>query len=294
MTEYIIKTYEKGMEDEQAKLGTETTKDWTGFGQSTAENLKTYYAREDFDPETRLYAYKDDKLVGFMVARILPDAEDGIKRAQHDFPLALEGSEEVGKLLYNKAVETLKKKGVKILEARVSKGWGKTLELAEKLEYKKSRVLYVRTEAEISKLKMKETKQIFDDFDPEKDSEQLVQWFIDKFNMTKEQAEANIDGIIKSEEGYYAQPIIREGDKIVTRGLVYVPKEEPVAVFRPLTPNPKKNFDAYLAKITEFAKEKGAEKFQVFFGGPALDDLDFYKSFGFEVISKVLIFEKEI
>jgi hypothetical protein len=294
MSDYEIKIYEKGIEEEQAKLGTKMTEDWTDFGQTPADRLKEAYSREDFDPETRLYAFKDGKLVGFIVSRVLPDAEDGIKRAQHDFPLALDNNEEVGKLLYNKAVEVLKEKGVKILEARVGAAWGNTVKLAEMLEYKKARTLFVRTEIDIKKIKI-EKQKIYEDFDPEKDKEQLIQFYKDNFNMTDEQAKTNYEGIISGEGGgSYYQPIQREKDKIVSRGLVFISNEDPkTATVRPLFPD-NKNFEAYMSKAAEFAKDKGVEKFQMYFGSQILDQIDFYKKKGFEVKGEVFIFEKEI
>ncbi|NHJ41255.1 MAG: hypothetical protein FK731_14580 [Asgard group archaeon] len=293
MSEYEIKIYEKGIEEEQAKLGTEMTKDWIDFGQTPADRLKVAYSREDFDPETRLYAFKDGKLVGFIVSRVLPEAEDGIKRAQHDFPLAYDNNEEVGKLLYNRAVEVLKEKGVQILEARANAEWGNTIKLAEMLEYKKARTLFVKTEMDIKKAKPKEQK-IFEDFEPERDKEQLIQFYKDNFNMTDEQATTNYEGIISGEGGgTYYQPIQREKDKIVARGLVFVPNEDPkTATIRPLFPD-NKNFEAYLSKAIEFAKGKGTEKLQMFFGGQIIDQIDFYKDKGFEIKGEAFIYEKE-
>ncbi|HUT81096.1 MAG TPA: hypothetical protein VMZ29_07825 [Candidatus Bathyarchaeia archaeon] len=295
MSDYIIKTYEKGIEDEQAKLGTEVTKDWKDFGQTSAENLKQAYAQEGFDPETRFYAYKGDKLVGFMVSRILPETDNGIKRVQHDTPFAYDNDREVGKLLYQKGMETWKAKGVNVVEFRVCKKWGNTIEIAEELAYKKARIHYVKTEIELDQIKSQGIEDKFIDFEPERDKEQLIQYFQDNFNMSKEQATANFDGIVNVTDGFYNQPIIREGDKITSRGLVYVSKENPeIATFRPLTPDPNKYIDSYLARITKFAKEKGAKKFEVYFGGQALDTLDLYKAHGFKVATEVFIYEKEI
>ncbi len=294
MSDYEIKIYEKGIEDAQAQLGTEATTDWTDFGQTPAERLKEYYARDDFDPEIRLYAFKGEELVGFIVSRVLPDSEDGIKRAQHDFPIVKEGHEEASKLLYKKAVDMLKGKGVQVLEARVSKGWKETIVLAEKLEYKKARPLIKRIEVDIDKIKFKETKEKFEDFHPEKDKEQIIQLFKDHFNLTDEQAETNYNGIINPLEGSYIMPVLREGDKIISRGLLYITADPKNAIVRPLVPDPQKYMDAYLTKITKDAKEKGSEIFQLNLRGPQLEQLDFFKSLGFEVKGKVLIFEKEI
>lgn len=295
MSDIVIKTYEKGVEEEQAKLGTETTSEWTDFGQTPAENLKQYYARDDFDPETRLYAYKEDKLVGFVVCRILPDAEDGIKRAQHDFPLAINQDEEIGKLLYNKLMETLKAKEVQIVEARACKTWGNTITLAEKLGYKKARTLYVLIGAKVEDIKFnKEAKIEFQDFDPKEDKEAIITLFKEHFNMTEEQATANFEGIVSNADAKYNQPIIKKDGKIVARGLVAIQEDDQPAIFRPLVPDPQKHFDAYMKKAVEIAKKEGAKSFRTFLFGPALEHREFYEKHGIVTDNEVLIYEKEI
>ncbi|NHJ84964.1 MAG: hypothetical protein FK734_05850 [Asgard group archaeon] len=294
MSNYILKTYEKGVEEEQAKLGTEVTKDWKNFGQTNAENLKQTYSRPEFDPETRHYAYKDGELVGFLVSRVLPDQEDGIKRAQHDFPLVKEGHEKAAELLYEKAMETLKEKGVKIVESRVAKDWLGTKEQADKYGYKESRLNYLIMIAKLENIKTKESEAAYENFDPERDKEEIIQIFKDQFNMTEEQAEANFDGIINPPEGFYAQPILREDGKIVSRGLLFVPADPKTAIIRHLTPDPKKHFDSYLETISNIAKEKGSEEFQLGIFGPAVANIDFYKEHGFAIESEFYIYEKEI
>lgn len=298
MSDYEIKIYEAGFEEAQAKIGTEETTEWTDFGQTPADRLKTYYSVPEFDPETRLYAFKGDEMVGFIVSRILPveeDAEDKTVKAQHDFPIVKKGHEKASELLYNKCIETLKAKGAKVIEARVGKGWLGTLELAEKYGYKKNRILFMSIELPIEKVTAKETDAKFVDFDHEKDKEQILKIFTETFNMTEEAAQANYDGIIKPPEGWYAQPVLKEGDKIIARGLLYVPEDPKKATFRPLTPDPEKHFESYLAKVTEIAKEKGSEVFQLYVGGPTMEtQLEFFKKYGFEPATKVLIFDKEV
>ena len=296
MSDYEIKIYEAGFEEAQAKLGVEETSEWTDFGQTPADRLKTYYSVPEFDPETRLYAFKGDEMVGFIVSRILPeDEEDKTVKAQHDFPIVKKGHEKASELLYKKAIETLKAKGAKVIEARVGKGWLGTLEQAEKLGYKKNRVHYMKIELGIDKIKVKESEVKFENFDPEKDKEQILKIFTETYKMTEEAALANFEGIINPPEGFYVQPVLREGDKIVQRGLLYIPKDPKNATFRPLTPNPEKNFDSYLALITDIAKDKGAEVFQLYLGGPPMEkQYEFYKGYGFEAVSKVLIFDKEV
>ncbi|HUU77133.1 MAG TPA: hypothetical protein VMX55_02230 [candidate division Zixibacteria bacterium] len=47
------------------------------------------YSQPDFDSETRHYCFHENKMVGFMVSKVLPVGDDGIKKAALDFPLVL-------------------------------------------------------------------------------------------------------------------------------------------------------------------------------------------------------------
>jgi len=294
MSDYTLKNYETGIEEAQAELGTEVTKDWSFFGQSDAAALKNAYSRDGFDPETRHYAFKDGELVGFFVSRILPETDDGIKRATFDFPFVKEGHEKAGELLYKKGISTLKDKGVTIADVRVLDGWKGTTEQAEKYDYKKGSIRFVRIKSSLAKLQPKEHTVKFEKANPEKDKEQIVKLYIEQYNLTKEQAEANFNGIINPPEGYYYQPVLRDGEKIISRGLLYIPKDPKDATFRILSNEVTKYFDAYLANIIPIAKEKGAENFELFLGGPTLEHLDFLKSYGFSVEDEAFTYEKEI
>ncbi len=295
MSDYELKNYKEGIEEAQAELGTKVTKDWTNFGQSDAAALKNAYSREGFDPETRHYAFKDGELVGFLVSRILPDAEDGIKRATFDFPLVKEGHEKAGEMLYEKAITTLKDKGVTIADVRVLEGWKGTTELAEKHGFKKDAIRFIHLKSSLDKLQPKEHTEKFEKADPERDKEQIVKLYIEQYNLTQEQAEANFNGIINPPEGnYYYQPILREGEKIISRGLLYIPKDPKDATFRLLSNELTKYFDAYLANIIPVATEKGSENFELYLAGPTLEHLDFLKSYGFSVVNEVFTFTKEI
>ncbi|MHA1124138.1 MAG: hypothetical protein ACTSQX_00785 [Candidatus Heimdallarchaeota archaeon] len=76
--------------------------------------MKRQYAQEGFDLETRLYAFKDDQMVGFITIKIFLDKEDGIKKANLTPPKVLpEHDEVVSEILFNKAKKVLKNKGVK-------------------------------------------------------------------------------------------------------------------------------------------------------------------------------------
>lgn len=295
MTDYKLQLYQKGIEEAQSSLGREVTEKWEDFHQSSAEYLQNVYSRPDFDPETRLYAFKDDELVGFMVSRVVPESEKEERRiANLDFPFVKKGHEEVSKILYEKAIKTLKRKGVKLVQARVGKNWHGTVEQAEKLGYKKKNIMFLRMMTEVTRIQLENIEERFNEFDPEQDEEQLIQFYKDHFNMSDEQARTNFEGIIKSEDGLYFQPVFKEGDKIISRGLLFIPKDSHNASFRPLVPDPTKYFEEYLAYITKIAKEKEIEKFQLTLGGAQLDHLEHYKLYGFEVTNKIFYYEKEI
>ena len=169
---------------------------------------------------------------------------------------------------------------------------------AEKLEaqYEKDKVAaegYAKEETKEKYRKLATEK--FEKADPERDKEQIVNLYVDQYNMTQEQAEANFNGIINPPEGnYYYQPILREGEKIISRGLLYIPKDPKDATFRLLSNELTKYFDAYLANIIPVATEKGSENFELYLAGPTLEHLDFLKSYGFSVVNKVFTFTKEI
>ena len=94
MSDYVIKHYHEGFEVDQEKIGTEVAKAFVSPHQTPAERLKEVYTQEDFDPETRLYAFKDKKMVGFLTARVLDEEEDGVKIASLTPPSVLPGHEE--------------------------------------------------------------------------------------------------------------------------------------------------------------------------------------------------------
>lgn len=136
MSDYVIKHYHEGFEVDQEKVGAEVAKSFVSPHQTPAERLKEVYTREGFDPETRLYAFKDKKMVGFLTARVLDEEEDGVKIASLTPPSVLPDHEEAEKLLFKKAVEILKKKGAKKIrsnfgvitkqDGEIAKKWGYT------------------------------------------------------------------------------------------------------------------------------------------------------------------------
>ncbi|MFX0094084.1 MAG: hypothetical protein ACFFBD_20265, partial [Candidatus Hodarchaeota archaeon] len=125
---YTIKSYEPGFEEEQAKIGLEVAKNWVWPFYYSLQDLKNLYSQPNFDPETVLYCFQDNKMVGYALARIGKqegvigpgvDREEGIG-ASLDYPRVLPGHDEVADLLMQKVITTLKAKAVKFIQMRVT------------------------------------------------------------------------------------------------------------------------------------------------------------------------------
>ena len=135
MSEYIIKTYKEGFEEEQEKVGAKVAQDWINAHQTPADRLKEVYSQPEFDPETRHYCFKGDKMVGFLTSKVLKEEEGEEKKASLVFPSVLSGHEEAVSLLYDAAIKTLKEKGVKKVESYASALCGSQVELANKYDF---------------------------------------------------------------------------------------------------------------------------------------------------------------
>ncbi|MDH5646334.1 MAG: hypothetical protein OEZ01_10020, partial [Candidatus Heimdallarchaeota archaeon] len=99
-----IRTFDPSYIESQVELGKNVTKNWKTFTQTSSEQLKRSYTNENFDPETRLYAFKDNQLVGFLTSSV--NKQTGT--AGFRFPLVAEGHEDCASPLIVKALDVLK------------------------------------------------------------------------------------------------------------------------------------------------------------------------------------------
>ena len=132
MKKYVIKDYQKGFEENQVRIGLEVAEAWIWPYAYHLEGLLKIHSQPDFDPETRHYCFLDDQMVGYMFSYVTQSAEGEIITANLDFPRMMPGHEEAAEILIEKAVETLKKKGVSRIEGRVTTMCPVDIRLAEK------------------------------------------------------------------------------------------------------------------------------------------------------------------
>jgi hypothetical protein len=132
MKKYAIKDYQKGFEHDQVRIGLAVVQNWIWPFAYHLDGLLKIHSQPDFDPTTRHYCFLDDKMVGYMFSLVMQAGEDTLLTANLDFPRMMPGHEEAAELLLEKAFETLKKKGVSRVEARVTTMCPGDIRLAEK------------------------------------------------------------------------------------------------------------------------------------------------------------------
>ena len=132
MKTYIIKDYQKGVENDQALIGYLAATHWVWPYAYDLEDLIRIHARADFDPDTRHYCFLDDEMVGYSFSLIEPDSDGSSSKATFEFPRVLPGHESADELLIEKAMIVLREKGVSRVTGRVTTMCPDQIRLAEK------------------------------------------------------------------------------------------------------------------------------------------------------------------
>jgi hypothetical protein len=293
MTDYEIKTYQESFLEDQVKVGTEASKEWQLFGQTNLERLKEAYSQPDFDPETRLYCFKGEELVGFITSAILPEKEDGKTIANLNPPLFLEGHNKAKELLITKTVDTLKSKGANVIRTFANDTWTGYREIAEKMEFTKIRDTAYLVGLKVSTIGISTDTTGVLDYDKDRDLEELVQIFIKELGMTEEQALQNFEVIENSEEmiGHF---VIRDGKKIVARTYVAKNTDLPEIYVGYIYAVEDKYRNQLISKAVEVCKEKGIDDLRALLFGGMVAKLGEYEQLGFTKISESSMYEKEV
>ncbi|MHA1587002.1 MAG: GNAT family N-acetyltransferase [Candidatus Heimdallarchaeota archaeon] len=222
-SDYKIKEFESGMEEELVKVGTEVASKWVWPYQHSLEGFKNIISKPDFEPELLLTCLKDGKIVGYVLARIgedsliRPDLKEECVYARILYPRVLPGHEKATDLLMEKIIEALKKKGVELVRTRVSSMREGSLQFIEKWGFKQNKIYPVGYKLyynyELSKGKIERTTKDVLEFDKERDLKECINWVADFFVVSKEQAEKYILDI-SSREDLVSHLVIREDDKL--------------------------------------------------------------------------------
>jgi hypothetical protein len=281
---YKIKTYEPGFEVRQAEIGREIVKDWIGAAQTPADNLKNTYSAEKFDPETRLYAFYNDEIVGFLTSTVEPPNQEGISIARLEFPIVLPEHVDAEKILIDTAEKVLKQKNVSVLMARASELWGNTTQMAEKYQYSFDHHLNYIGMMNPSELESKdidiEIQEYKEEFLP-----LLKNMFLNKMGLTEEQFTNQINFINSISERIISwKVIIRNGEMIGNSVVTRSPYESTTSFMANIAAFDddqddirRKIFDAHVSAIHSNKINK-----LILYYPPQFENLaGFYQSLGF-------------
>lgn len=297
---YVIKSYKEEFLEAQERIGREVTKDWKQFGQTSAEQLKQIYSQPGFDPETRHYCFKNGELIGFLTSAVLESDEEP-RKANLEFPMVLPDHEEAETLLFEKALDVLRKKGVKVVRTRVSEAWGNTVEMAQRWGYAPAEELGVGYTIGVDTTDIKGVPEFgnIEGYNHDQDFEQMVDIFVRDYNMTPEQARSNFETLEKAGDLVVAHIVIRKDGTIIGRALALRDEDDPTRAFTgAIYVTEKQQRVLFLKKILKICKEKGIKRLDAAVFGDLLkikDQLaEQFESLGFQYVTAISYYEKEI
>ena len=292
---YTIRSYQEEFLEEQERIGKEVTKNWKSFAQTPADQLKQVYSQLGFDAETRLYCFKDGELVGFLTSKV---EENG--KASLEFPMVLPDHKEAEQLLFDEVLKVLRKKGVKTVETRVSEGWGTTVDMAQKWGYTFAEELAIAYSGDMNTLDILDVPGLeeINDYDHDKDFEQMVDIFIKNFQMTPEQARANFEALENAGDKVLAHVVIRKEGKIIGRAMA-LRQDDPAKAFMGTVYVTEENQrKLLLTKILTICIEKGITRLDGLISRDLFhikDELmSLYESLGCVQMTTLSFYKKEI
>ena len=293
MSDYKIERYKVDYIEDQVKIGKEASKDWNYYGQTDVEGLTQAYSQETFDPDTRLYCFKENKMVSFVTAQILPVGEDNIKAASIRYPLGLPCHEETFDLLLNEIIKVLKEKDIQVIRANITDTWGNFPQKAMDYGFERTAITGKILEISVDKLEIVEGSQEVKPYNKETDLEELKEIFVRDLNMTEEQAEQNFE-LIDTHEGVIAHLVLRDEGKIVARTYMANTQEEDRKQLGYIYSTDQKYQKILLSKVAEICKEKNAKRILVALYGNLLPTLEIFQQLGFELQATSESFEKKL
>lgn len=291
---YEIKSYQEDFLEEIYEVGIEALKDWLYEAQTPVVSLKETYSRPDFDPETRLYAFKNGKMIGFVISRVLGDIDGKIK-ADISYPRVLKGYNDAFELLFQKIIEVLKKKGVQVARTTASEKWPNTIETLEKLGYNYVSDRYILFNFETEKYENDKSLKLqeISEYNHEKDKEQVANYIMQLRGIDEDRANSYLDSIVNiySEE-IFVHIIARRKNEIVSRLMCTHILDDTGNFY--LYGEDDSLDKEILAKAIPILKEKGIKNLNLFLTEENLKHKKRHTDLGFKKEGKISLYEKEI
>lgn len=249
MQTYVIKDYQKGFEQDQARIGLEVARDWIWPYAYDLESLLKVHAQPDFDPGTRHYCFLGDEMVGYMFSLVTPLRENAIFTANLDFPRMLPGHEQAAELLIEKAFETLQKKGFSRVAGRVTTMCPNDIRLAEKTGFSLcdwGYKVYYAYEMGWGKLKIPEDD--IEEADPEKNLDEYAEIATRWYKRPTEWCRSHLEE--RHEAGIITHAGVRENRRMIAACMAAPNDVRPstAAIYYIYTPN-ERPLKPMLAKV---------------------------------------------
>jgi hypothetical protein len=295
MSEYEIKQYQKGFEVDQEKVGKEVAKSFLAPHQTNATRLKERYSQEDFDPETRLYAFKDGKMVGFLTSRVLPEEDQGTKIASLTPPSVLEGYEPAKKLLFKKALEVLKKKGAQKVRSNFGAYSSMQEETAKKLGYNLVQVNSYVYSIDVSAIDTSVPYDSVIDYNYDKHKDKCAKVLATEYGQDVEWANTFLDRI-NSEENSQREPFVIFEENKLNAFAILSPNmiDSTICHLTAIFATNEDYMKQILSKIATVFKTKKFSRLQTGFTEESDIKEKKYKPIKFKLIGSSSVFEKEL
>ncbi len=278
---YEHKTYESEMLKSTHDFITMITKDWDNWQYPSYEILKeNYESRPNFTPETRHYAFKDEKMVGFLASAKEREIE-GKTYGSIQRPFILDDNPEIEKFLMEKAVGALKEKGVNIIRTNYRKGWG-DMGFMKRNKYSDGEVYFKAARIPFKNFNVSGISEEVRELDLVEDKQALIKAFQTEMPQTAEEIGTIIDNW-KDATTILTNAIIREGDEIIAHSMVTQNPNNKnanmthISIYKEGKEELREHVFKYIMKKMQ---DTDREELNFFIGADSFDVLPFYESQG--------------
>ncbi len=297
MTDYTIKPYNESYIEKQVEIGTHFANKWIAYGQSSVEQVKERYARDDFDPDTRLYCFRGEEMVGYIGANVVEVEEEKVKRAQSRLAFVLPGHEGAFDLLFDQLQSVLKDKGVDEIETPQTELNDNYYELAEKLGFSKTRTVTDIFFCDTSKIQPFESDYTLVDYNHETDAEQVAKQLGETYPNLAGDNLTNYVNRIAENENLLGYKVIKEGDEILAYGAATATQNEGYAQISLLIGKNSELKKPIIAGLVSKIKEDGFKQVVVYLNPQTpveKEEMEDFKAVGFEKTASYDILTKKL
>jgi hypothetical protein len=287
--------YQEGFEEEQARIGAKIAKSWVYPNQATVEEIRSNFANKLFDRDSSLYCFSESKMVGFMISQLL-GVKDNVKRAKITFPLALPRKEEVIDLLYDRAIEELRKKDVEIVFASFGSVWPNSEDWIKKWGFsnkKDERAIY---RLDVTLNEVNDDLSHVRSFNPKTDLDHCVKMWVDDFSLPEKEVQ-NFLLNINSNKETISHLVLQKEEKIVAQGAVELNSIDPTkGLLSAIHAAETSYLKTILKQFSVMSKKNGIKHLYIFFTHLDIDSpkIKPYLELGFTYAGSQAIYEKTI